>query len=406
MFNAMNDIEKINIYFLPLAAFFVLISTAVTNFFTILTVLTAFIICIKNNNFSSIYKENFFKACLFIYFLLVVSYTYSIADPNEVTDALKKYIKIVYIPFIYYYLKKYKNEQMVINFFIYGSSLVLVLSYIKYFDLIKFEYFYEYIEFLSMSGFSESIINTKAIIFQNYIIHGVILSFYSFTCLYLASKNKNYVFYALSALAFVNVVFLNDSRTAYIIITLLSLLSFYKVITNNRIRLIFLLIISILLSSSFSENLKNRINIVSINKANVEIENYHSSLGLRYIWSKVGMDVFTTDPILGRGVGSFYNSTIIYFKKYNKNISEKFISNNPHSEFISISAQLGILGLLSFIIFLYYLITSSTSLMSIAVSLVFVVSALFNSVFYDNMLGLFSIIIISLFFKNKVKLQN
>ena len=280
------------------------------------------------------------------------------------------------------------------------------MSYIKYFDLIKFEYFYEYIEFLSMSGFSESIINTKAIIFQNYIIHGVILSFYSFTCLYLASKNKNYVFYALSALAFVNVVFLNDSRTAYIIITLLSLLSFYKVITNNRIRLIFLLIISILLSSSFSENLKNRINIVSINKANVEIENYHSSLGLRYIWSKVGMDVFTTDPILGRGVGSFYNSTIIYFKKYNKNISEKFISNNPHSEFISISAQLGILGLLSFIIFLYYLITSSTSLMSIAVSLVFVVSALFNSVFYDNMLGLFSIIIISLFFKNKVKLQN
>ena len=63
MFNAMNDIEKINIYFLPLAAFFVLISTAVTNFFTILTVLTAFIICIKNNNFSSIYKKNFFKAC-------------------------------------------------------------------------------------------------------------------------------------------------------------------------------------------------------------------------------------------------------------------------------------------------------------------------------------------------------
>ena len=403
MFNAMSGIEKINIYFLPLAAFFILISTAATNFFIILTVSTAFIICIKNNSFSSIYKENFFKACLFIYFLLLVSYTYSIADSNEVIDTLKKYIKIVYIPFIYYYLKKYKNEQMVINFFIYGSSLVLVLSYIKYFDLIKFEYFYEYIKFLSMSGFSESIINTKAIIFQNYIIHGIVLSFYSFLCLYIALKNKNYILYLFSILAFINVLFLNDSRAAYIIIVLLALFSFYTMITNNKVRLVFLLTIFILLCSSFSENLVNRINVVNINKINIDNEKYNSSLGARYIWTKVGMYNLSTDPILGKGIGSFYNSTIIYLKNNNKLNPENFITNNPHSEFISITTQLGIIGLLSFIVFLYYLINSSSSTMSIATSIVVVVSALFNSVFYDNMLGLFLIIIISLFFKHKVK---
>ena len=403
MFNAMSGIEKIHIYFLPLAAFFVLISTAATNFFVVLTVLTALIICIKNNSFSDIYKENFFKACLFIYLLLLVSYTYSIADQNQVADTLKKYIKIVYIPFIYYYLKKYKNKKMVINFFIYGSSLILVLSYIKYLDLIKFEYFYEYVEFLSMSGISESIINTRAVIFQNYIIHGIILSFYSFLCLYIALKNKNYILYLFSALAFVNVLFLNDSRAAYIIIILLTLLSFYTIITNNKIRLVFLLTIFILLCSSFSENLENRINVVNINKINIGNENYNSSLGARYIWTKVGMYNLSSEPILGKGIGSFYNSTIIYIKKHNKLNAEKFVTNNPHSEFISISTQLGMLGLLSLIVFLYYLITSSASAMSIATSLVVVVSALFNSVFYDNMLGLFLIIIISLFFKHKDK---
>ena len=403
MFNVMSGIEKINIYFLPLAAFFVLISTAATNFFTILTVLAAFIICIKNNSFSSIYKENFFKACLSIYLLLAMSYTYSIADQNEVADTLKKYIKIVYIPFIYYYLKKYKNEQMVINFFIYGSSLVLALSYIKYFDLIKFEYFYEYIKFLSMSGISENIINTRAIIFQNYIIQGIVLSFYSFLCLYIALKNKNYILYLFSILAFINVLFLNDSRAAYIIIILLVLFSFYTMITNNKARLAFLLTIFILLCSNFSENLENRINVVSINKINIENEKYNSSLGARYIWTKVGMYNLSTDPILGKGIGSFYNSTIIYLKNNNKLNPEHFITNNPHSEFISITTQLGILGLLSFIVFLYYLINSSSSAISIATSLVVVVSALFNSVFYDNMLGLFLIIIISLFFKHKVK---
>ena len=403
MFNAMSGIEKINIYFLPLAAFFILISTAATNFFIILTVSTAFIICIKNNSFSSIYKENFFKACLSIYLLLAMSYTYSIADQNEVADTLKKYIKIVYIPFIYYYLKKYKNEKMVINFFIYGSSLVLVLSYIKYFDLIKFEYFYEYIKFLSMSGISENIINTRAIIFQNYIIQGIVLSFYSFLCLYIALKNKNYILYLFSILAFINVLFLNDSRAAYIIIVLLALFSFYTMITNNKVRLVFLLTIFILLCSSFSENLVNRINVVNINKINIDNEKYNSSLGARYIWTKVGMYNLSTDPILGKGIGSFYNSTIIYLKNNNKLNPENFITNNPHSEFISITTQLGIIGLLSFIVFLYYLINSSSSTMSIATSIVVVVSALFNSVFYDNMLGLFLIIIISLFFKHKVK---
>ena len=403
MFNAMSSIKIINIYFLPLAAFFILISTAATNFFIVLTVLSALIICIKKNSYSELYKENFFKVCFFIYFILIISCTYSIADQNEVIDSLKKYIKIIYIPFVYYYLKKYKNEKMVINFFIYGSSLILVLSYIKYFNFIKFQYFYEYLNFLNFSGINEGVENTRTVIFQNYIIHGVVLSFYSFLCLHVASRNKNYIFYLFSALAFINVLFLNDSRTAYIIIILLALFSFYTMITNNKIRLVFLLIFCILPFSSISENFKNRINILNINKISIESENYNSSLGLRYIWAKVGMHNILNDPIIGKGVGSFYNSITIYFKKYNKSNFESFLGNNPHNEFISISSQLGILGLLSFILFLYYLISSSASIMSIATSLIVVVSALFNSVFYDNMLGLFLIIIISLFFKNKVK---
>ena len=140
-------------------------------------------------------------------------------------------------------------------------------------------------------------------------------------------------------------------------------------ITNNKARLAFLLTIFILLCSNFSENLENRINVVSINKINIENEKYNSSLGARYIWTKVGMYNLSTDPILGKGIGSFYNSTIIYLKNNNKLNPEHFITNNPHSEFISITTQLGILGLLSFIVFLYYLINSSSSAISIATSL-------------------------------------
>ena len=77
------SIKKINIYLLPIAAFFILISTAVTNLFLILTVFTAFIICIKDNNFDEIYKKDlFFKICFLIFLLFIVSSFYTIAEPS------------------------------------------------------------------------------------------------------------------------------------------------------------------------------------------------------------------------------------------------------------------------------------------------------------------------------------
>ena len=45
---------KINVYLLPLAIFFILISTAATNFFTILTVLVSFIVAIKNKSLNKL----------------------------------------------------------------------------------------------------------------------------------------------------------------------------------------------------------------------------------------------------------------------------------------------------------------------------------------------------------------
>ena len=44
--------------------------------------------------------------------------------------------------------------------------------------------------------------------------------------------------------------------------------------------------------------------------------------------------------------------------------------------------------------------------MSVATSILVIVSSLFNSVFYDNMIGLFLVIIIGLFYKSKFAEQN
>ena len=171
------------------------------------------------------------------------------------------------------------------------------------------------------------------------------------------------------------------------------------------------------MTTNFSNNLEHRINLTKNNIKQIQDENYNSSIGMRYIWLKVGVQNFLDEPILGNGVGSFYKLIENYLDK--KNIkyvngnseigssegisSNPLVTNNPHSEFVSISVQLGILGLLSFFIFLYLLFINCNSPMSVATFIVVLISSLFNSAFYDNMLGLFLIILISLFYKNKVK---
>ncbi|MFL2548922.1 MAG: O-antigen ligase family protein [Gammaproteobacteria bacterium] len=415
--NTIISIEKINIYLLPLAAFFILISTAATNFFLILTVFSAFILCIKDNSFDEIFRNDFFfKICFLIFFLFVISSSYTIAEPNETLNSLKKYIKIIYIPFLFYYLKTFKNHDLVLKYFLIGATFILVLSYVKYFFFINMENFYKDIKFLNISV-NIDIIETRSSVFQNRIIQGVALSFYSFLCLYYAKKNNNLILYFLSILAFINIIFMSDSRTAYILITFLFAFSFFKIITNNKFRLFFLSLIILLMTTNFSNNLEHRINLTKNNIKQIQDENYNSSIGMRYIWLKVGVQNFLDEPILGNGVGSFYKLIENYLDK--KNIkyvngnseigssegisSNPLVTNNPHSEFVSISVQLGILGLLSFFIFLYLLFINCNSPMSVATFIVVLISSLFNSAFYDNMLGLFLIILISLFYKNKVK---
>ena len=410
MSNFIFAIEKINIYLLPLAVFFILISTAATNFFLILTVFIAFVFCIKNNSFDEIFKKDFFfKICFLIFFLFVIGCTYTIAEPNEALATLKKYTKILYIPFIYYYLKIFKNEKIVLNFFLFGTTLILILSYLKYFNIININNFYEYAKLLSITGIDEKIINTKSTVFQHYIVQGIVLSFYSFLCLFKAHDNNNFILYFLSALAFINVIFLNNSRAAYIIMLILLLLSFYKIITSKKTRIAIIAFLIVFMASNLSYNFKNRISYISSDLAIMQIDDYNSSVGMRYIWFKIGIHNILNEPIIGNGTGSFQQSTINYFKNNNENFKiglGNFISNNPHSEFISISSQLGIIGLLSFFIFLYLLLTCPGGIMSVATSILVIVASLFNSVFYDNMIGLFLVIIIGLFYKSKFAEQN
>jgi O-antigen ligase len=178
--------------------------------------------------------------------------------------------------------------------------------------------------------------------------------------------------------------------------------SFYKIITNNKVRVLLLALCITVFSTQFSDNLKTRIGVISDNADRISENNFNSSLGYRYMWFKIGVDNIFKAPLLGLGAGSYKNSTIDYFNQQPTQDVDHYVTNNPHNEFLSISSQLGSVGLFLFFGFLFFLFKdSSNDILSRGVFVVVVVSSLFNSAFYDNMLGLFIVILVCLSSQDK-----
>ena len=400
-------INNIPIYFLPLATFFILISSAATNIFIILSVISSLYLCIKNSDYKILIKENFFKVSIILYLLLVLSCIYTIGDAEQIFDVLKKYIKFLYIPFLFYGLYVMNNDKKIINFFITGCTFILFMSYLKYFSIIDFDSFYRFLHEINIADTKEKIINNNTSIFQHYIIQGIVLSFYSYLCLIKAFTERSYIFYFLSFLSFYNVLFMNDSRAAYILILILLLISFFMILKNKKLKITLLILIASLFFTQFSSNLIERVKVLEVDISLMENNNFNTSLGLRYIWAKVGINNIYQRPLIGYGAGSFENTSLNFYEKNNIISYSKYVTRNPHNEFISISTQLGFIGLILFIIFHYYLFKDSrNNLLNLGIATTVLVSSIFNSAFYDNMLGLFLVLIISILYKNQLKIKN
>ena len=130
-------------------------------------------------------------------------------------------------------------------------------------------------------------------------------------------------------------------------------------------------------------------------------KNYTSSIGLRTLWLSIGIQNLNDKPILGSGVGSYKNSVQHFLEQNTINVKHDLaISNNPHNEFVSMSTQLGLFGLLLYIFFLYSLFKEARKrYLAIGAFVIIFVSSFFNSVFYDNVFGLFIVIMLSLVYQ-------
>lgn len=207
-----NNFKDIHIYFLPLAAFFLLISTAATNILIVLIILSVIFQLYKRKDYKIFFEKKIEIYSIAIFFLLIISALYSIAELNDIIYTIKKYSKFLLIPIFYYNLKVNNNEKLVMKYFISGCTIILALSYAKYFNIFDFNIFYNIFNYVTFNPIETSITSGKSTIFQNYINHGIILSAYFLFTILLGFNNNSKVYYFLSIISFINIIFLTDSR--------------------------------------------------------------------------------------------------------------------------------------------------------------------------------------------------
>ena len=222
----------------------------------------------------------------------------------------------------------------------------------------------------------------------------------------MARKNKNYFLYLFSMLCLYNIFFMNDSRNSYIIALILMVCVIYYYFYKKKymvttLTFLFLFLLSV---SPLSNTLIKSINDTAVDLTLLVNDNYTSSIGLRSLWAINGIDNLYKEPLLGSGVGSYKNTMSDFISINDVHVSEILaISNNPHNEFISLSTQLGLFGLILYILFLYSLFKDGNNkFLSFGVFIILTVSSFFNSALYDNVFGLFIVLIISLAYQKEL----
>ena len=408
-----KQLKIIELYSLPLAAFFVLISTSFFNFFVVLTLVVGVFRFIYEKDYNYKFSKKFMLYGVLIFVFLVLSTYYTIGDTESIFITLKKYIKLLYLPILFYYIRFYQNQLIIIKFLMTGCMIILLLSYIQFFSILNFSLINDFV------GLNLFRTMDKASIFQTSIVHGVVFSLIFYITMYLAisinrghtvpsrysifNNSKFYLIYSL--LCIFNVIFMNDSRNAYIICFLLIFLTIFNFFKkrNYLIITVSLFVVFSLSISNFSETIflktlkegHNDINLLLNDK------NFTSSIGLRSIWAINGANNIAEKPLYGFGVGS-YKATIKNFVEKKDIIVDRSLvmTNNPHNEFVSISTQLGVFGFLLFVLFMHSLFKESKkNFLAYGVFIITFVSSIFNSAFYDNVLGLFLVLSISLFYQ-------
>lgn len=313
--------------FVCLAALVTPLSTSLLGLFSILSFL-AWLLAGGLTQLPPIFKTNrSTAAALLLFSFMVVAIFYSPAEPSEALSVLKKYRELIMLPIVFSLLSiSPKYRTLAINCFLTGCIILMTLSYLMFFDLFAAERY----------GYS----------LVYHITHSFFMAVLAFWALHYSLEPgiKRYIWGFVFAAAVINIIYIAPGRTGMFVFCCLMLLFLFQRLSLLKC-IVSLIVFSLFLGGAYytSENVSGRIHEAVEEMQNYEPGKSRTSVGQRFDWWNVSIDLIKQKPIAGHGTGS-------YRLVHRRSIENTKITptDNPHNEYLFLGVQFGLIGLILF----------------------------------------------------------
>lgn len=329
-----------------LALFAVAFSTALTNVFVGLGYLAFLFAVATHAPLRALLRRwqlllpGLLALALLALYLLAAGWT--IAPHADLLTALKKYSRLLILPMVI--ALAWRDERLprrALAYCLAGIGVLVASIYLTSVGLMPSS---------SLGWWRVSADARDAFVFRNHISIGILLGFASSAALLIASHAPDWrrraPALAGAALAGLPIMFLSQGRTGFVVL-LIGIITVFLL----RVRLTPLRVLAALAALSLaamavyatSHNVKSRTDDM-VNE--IEHNHVNSPNGVRMSFFEVGAQTFAAHPLIGVGTGGFaqvYAPTAIRNWPAGSDMAQA--RHQPHSEFMLVAVQLGVLGL-------------------------------------------------------------
>lgn len=324
-----NFVAKITSCCLIISMFCLPLSTALTTiFFCTATIIS--VLHFKISYFRTTIKySNISRICIGIFLLYCFGSIYSSGTNKEIIHALLKNAKLLYIVLLIPICQKYSTTKYALKAFILSSILITIGILVSY--------------ILNIFNIDSPI----RLIFKNHIDNSLIiilLNYYALISFLKTEITKEKIFFAgIFLLSIFVSLFINDSRTGYLLCITLLPWAIYK--HSKKFSLALLTFITIIIAVKFSMTFQHKLEDTIYSIHNNTFSEQHDLRKLFYLSSFKIMKIY---PILGTGTGS----VLTELRKIDPPHA-KLMRSNPHNEYLNFAIQFGIVGVILLLALFY-----------------------------------------------------
>lgn len=307
--------------------------------------------------------------------MLMLGVVYSSASLDQALDTLRSYRELLYIPLLLTVFNEEQWQRRGYYAFLVAMALTLILSYCKLFG------------WPSLGPPKQ-----EYTVFKGRIAHGLLMAYatYLWTEHFMPRGRWRWLWGTLAALGVVNLLLMIGGRTGHVVFFALIVLFMYRHWRWQGLLASGLVVVGLALVASYTSDIFRARMGAMVNDLNRPEAKVITSGGVRLEFYRNTLGLIMRHPVLGGGTGSF-------IPEYAELAKEKALypTNNPHNEFLLITTQVGLLGLVLLLMLGYRQWRMSYGLrpeyVAAAQGLVvtMAVGSLFNSLLLDSTEGHF-----------------